>query len=322
MLIVRSPLRVSLFGGGTDIPEFFEEKGGIFISFTLNKYIYLMAHPLVESNSILLKYSKTEKVSNALKIEHPVFREVLKQYEISSIDISVSSDIPSGTGLGSSSSFSVGLIHLIRVYKGLENSKYNLAKEACVTEIEKLKEPIGIQDQFASAFGGLNEFKVDKFGNVQIQSLLKSTDLAKLIERNCILVRVEGIRNAREILQEVDPLNRNQHKIYEIAKLVSNNYPKTAKEFGSLLNEVWMLKRSISSKISNSKIDNVYNDLIKMGIYGGKLLGAGASGYLFIVADEETVRYLINHPLYKTIVPRLDQEGSKVIYNSAHEFEN
>ncbi len=169
MIITRAPFRVSFCGGGSDLPAFYEKYGGCVLSTTIRKYMYLTLHEYFHKDQIVLKYSKTEAVRNYASIEHKYFRQCLRDFNIMGVEISSMADIPSGTGLGSSSSFIVALLHLLYTYKGKYVSRYKLAKEACKMEIEKIGEPIGKQDQFAAAFGGLNfyEFRQNGFVNVE-----------------------------------------------------------------------------------------------------------------------------------------------------------
>ena len=264
-------MRVSLFGGGTDFQSFFKLHGGAFISFTIKKYIYLSANPMVESRKILLKYSNTELIDSARKIKHPVFREILLKYDISSIDLSVSSDIPAGTGLGSSSSFTVGLINLIRRYKGMLISKGLSAKEACEIEINKLKEPIGIQDQYAASYGDLNTFFINSKGKVTIRKVINKERLERIISENCILIRVPGTRKASSILKNMKNSDKSRKEIFELTKKILLNPPDTPEQLGYYLDIMWKVKKGMSNSVSNKAIDNIYKYFTTRGSFGGKL---------------------------------------------------
>ena len=165
MIITRAPLRVSFFGGGTDLPSYFEAWDSEVISMSIAKYIYITGNSMFESSDILLKYSKLERVEKPFQLEHPIAREILKEFGINGIDIGVTSDFPAGTGMGSSSAFTVGLLKLVSERLGLNLAKLDLAHKACEIEVSRLNEPIGFQDQFASSFGGLNRFHFNKEGS-------------------------------------------------------------------------------------------------------------------------------------------------------------
>ena len=322
MIIVRSPLRISLFGGGTDIDPYMSKYGGKVLSFTINKYIYLSAHPLVESNDIMLKYSINEKVSSPVEIKHNVFRVVLQNYKIQGIDIAVSSDIAAGTGLGSSSAFTVGVIQLVENYLGRNPSKFDLAVNACKIELDDLGEPIGIQDQHASAYGGINIFNFNSRSDVSVSHIDVEEKMLEIVESNLLLIRVPGNRSASKLLKkqienieaekQIDTLN--QMKLLVDDGLQA--WRSSAADLGEILDKTWKLKKELSSEISNSKVDELYEDLLESGFYGGKLLGAGASGYLLMVGSKNLVKTTISSGDYSTLQVKLDEYGSKVIYTS------
>jgi D-glycero-alpha-D-manno-heptose-7-phosphate kinase len=181
MIITRTPFRVSFCGGGSDIPAFYEKHGGCVLSTTIDKYMYISTHPSFQRNKTILKYSKTEIVNDVDKIEHKYFKAILKQLRISGVEIASTADIPAGTGLGSSSSFAVGLLHNLHSYSNTFVSKEHLAEEACLVEIEMLKQPIGKQDQYAAAYGGLNFYTFQKDGAVFVEPvLMEPSSLEKL----------------------------------------------------------------------------------------------------------------------------------------------
>ena len=318
MLIVRSPLRISLFGGGTDIDPFLSEYGSEVLSFTIRKYVYLTIHPLIESQKIMLKYSRNEIVDYPSDIQHPVFREALSLYGLRSIDISVSSDIAAGTGLGSSSSFTVGLLHLIRAYRNLSIEKVSLAQEACKIEIDLLGEPIGVQDQYACSVGGLNKYVFTGRHSVEISPIFVTQRIHNILTRNSVLVRVPGTRSASQLLT----VQRNTLNIEYLKKLrdyVSEGLEAiqdSPNRLGEVMHESWNIKKLLSPHISNSSLDNLYEGLTKIGFFGGKLLGAGSSGYLFMVGPEDLVLKFKSSNPTSTLDIKLDSEGSKVIYNS------
>ncbi len=275
---------------------------------------------MVESDLILLKYSRYEKVVSSLEIEHPVFREVLSKYPTIGIDISVSSDVPAGTGLGSSSSFTVGLVHLIRRYKNHLIDKINLAEEACEIEITRLSEPIGIQDQYAAAIGGLNYYSVNTSGKVKINNLNNNEPLTSIINSNSILIRIPGSRSASLLLKEQKNSAASEIGLNKIQRMAINffeNLPRTAEELGTILDETWKIKKSLSPNITNSTIDLAYKQMLRLGAYGGKLLGAGSAGYLFMIGTHDFVNQIKQNSEYKTMIPTIEEEGSKIIYESS-----
>ena len=277
---------------------------------------------MVESRKILLKYSNTELIDSARKIKHPVFREILLKYDISSIDLSVSSDIPAGTGLGSSSSFTVGLINLIRRYKGMLISKGLSAKEACEIEINKLKEPIGIQDQYAASYGDLNTFFINSKGKVTIRKVINKERLERIISENCILIRVPGTRKASSILKNMKNSDKSRKEIFELTKKILLNPPDTPEQLGYYLDIMWKVKKGMSNSVSNKAIDNIYKYFTTRGSFGGKLLGAGGSGYLLMVCPSYLVGEILQSKKFISFKPEIDKEGDRksTRLNSSHEW--
>ena len=192
MVITKTPFRVSLCGGGSDLPAFYEKHGGCVISTTINKYMYITSHPSFDKTNTVVKYSKTESVNDVNNIEHSIFRECLKQEGLEGLEITSIADIPQGTGLGSSSSFTVGLIKNLKCHKREYITDYDVAEAACNMEINKLGNPIGKQDQFAAAYGGLNFYQFNKDGTVDIEPVLMSHKSFKQFERNLIMLYVGG----------------------------------------------------------------------------------------------------------------------------------
>jgi D-glycero-alpha-D-manno-heptose-7-phosphate kinase len=322
MIITRTPLRVSFLGGGSDFPEFYEENGGAVLSCAIAQYIYITCHPLVESDNIMLKYSKLELVKNPREIQHPVLREIIQKYDLSGIDISVSSDIPAGTGLGSSSAFTVGALHTIRKYAGISSTNFDLALEACEIEIEHLGEPIGIQDQFATSLGGLNFLEFKKNRKVEVKKIDLTVELENFFYQNFLLVRVPGHRFANTILKEQrDTLmtKRGMNATKELRDLaidLGTNFTPDLGKMASALNESWTIKKTLSGNISNSDIDELYDYFLANGVLGAKLLGAGASGYMLITASSDTIDGVENNAKFKTLRLDIDRVGSQVVYDS------
>jgi D-glycero-alpha-D-manno-heptose-7-phosphate kinase len=325
MIIVRSPLRVSLLGGGTDLPAFYTKTKGSVISFALTRYIYITINELAESSDILLKYSKLERVENIDDIQHPIVRYALKRFEVSGVDISITSDIPAGTGLGSSSSFTVGLVKALSEYKGIVLSPSALAEIACDIEINDLKEPIGKQDQYAASFGGINHFVFHNNGQVTASPLSEKTALESCISECSLLLRVGTVRKSSSILADQSErlesgLNFDlMSGLVDITEKFCGELPASVARLGSLLTESWILKTKLAEGITNKEIDAALHSAVKFGATGGKLLGAGQSGYILLVFPDNGLRgkYIKQLPNKSAIiVPRIDNDGCKVIFRS------
>lgn len=295
MIITRTPFRVSFCGGGSDLPSFYETYGGCVLSTTIRKYMYLTIHNYFHKDQIVLKYSKTEIVKSYDEIEHKYFRQVLKNFAINGVEITSMADIPSGTGLGSSSSFTVALLHLLHTYKGEYISKYKLAKDACEVEIGKLGEPIGKQDQFAAAFGGLKFYEFLPNGFVNIEPIVMAPGSYKTLEDNILMFYLGGVHSASEILKEqsqnIKRINKAkvQQQMCGLTRTLKEELQKNNIDaMGELLHENWMLKKSLASGISNPLIDDLYDKALAAGALGGKLLGAGGAGFMiFYVKDDK-----------------------------------
>ena len=304
MIITRAPFRVSFCGGGSDLPSFYEKYGGCVLSTSIRKYMYLTIHNYFHKDQIVLKYSKTETVKDYDSIEHKYFKQCLKDFGIMGVEISSMADIPSGTGLGSSSSFTVALLHLLYTYRGEYVSKYKLAKEACEIEITKLGQPIGKQDQFAAAFGGLNFYEFQPNGFVNVEPIIMAPQSYKTLEDNILMFYIGGVHSASDILKEqsknlgVADKAKAQLKMCELSRTLKEELQKNNVDaMGELLHENWMLKKSLVSEISNTLIDDTYQRAMAAGALGGKLLGAGGAGFMiFYVKPEkqEAVRNVLS----------------------------
>ncbi len=322
MIITRAPFRVSFCGGGSDLPSFYEKYGGCVLSTSIKKYIYLTIHNYFYKDKIVLKYSKTEIVDNINLIEHKYFKQCLNDFNIMGVEISSMADIPAGTGLGSSSSFTVALLHLLHTYNGQYISKYKLAKEACEIEIDKLHEPIGKQDQFAAAFGGLNYLEFKENGFVSVEPIVMKANSYKILENNILMFYIGGVHSASEILKEQ---NKNL-KLQDKAKIQKQmcELTRTLKEelqnnniqaMGSLLHENWLLKKSLASGISNSTIDETYEKAIKAGALGGKLLGAGGAGFMIFYVEPEKQQSVRNALYYlREMDFEMDNSGATIVH--------
>jgi len=322
MIITRTPFRVSLCGGGSDLPSFYEKHGGCVLSTSIKKYMYITVHPSFGDKTVL-KYSKTEEVSDIRNIEHSYFKQCLKDLNVSGVEITSIADIPQGTGLGSSSSFTVGLLNALYCYKRQYVSKEQLADEACKVEIDKLGNPIGKQDQYAAAYGGLNFYKFNKDGSVDVTPVLLEKDAYKKLEENLIMLYVGGIHSASEILKEqgknVSSKSDKEKNLLEMCKMTEklkyelehNNIDYV----GETLHKSWLLKKTLASGISNPEIDKYYDLAIKNGAAGGKLLGAGGCGFLLFYVpkeNQETFREAMKD--LKEVDFEFDHQGSVPIF--------
>ena len=322
MIITRAPFRVSFCGGGSDIPVFYKEYGGCVLSTTIKKYMYLAIHKYFFANQIVLKYSKTESVDNYGDIKHKYFKRALEDFEINGVEISSMADIPAGTGLGSSSSFTVALLHLLHTYKGEFVSKYKLANDACEMEIDKLGGAIGKQDQFAAAFGGLNYYEFRPNGHVIVEPIIMNGDCYKKMEDNIMMFYLGGKHDASSILKEQNKNIKNAEKaktilrMCELTKILKEELQNNNVDaLGELLHENWALKKSMASGISNFMIDEVYEKAITSGAKGGKLLGAGGAGFMiFYVKPEkqEAVRKALRS--LKEMDFRMDNSGASIVH--------
>lgn len=294
MIITRAPFRVSFCGGGSDLPSFYEKYGGCVLSTTIRKYMYLTIHNYFEKDQIVLKYSKTEVVKDFFEIEHRIFKQCLTDFNLKGVEISSMADIPAGTGLGSSSTFTVALLQLLHTYIGEYVSKYKLAKDACVVEIEKLEEYIGKQDQFAAAFGGLRFYEFMPNGFVNVEPVIMAPESYKKLEDNLLMFYLGGTHTASEILKEQSQNVKSvdkaavQKQMCDITRTLKKELQKNNVDaMGELLHKNWMLKRSLASGISNPLIDETYEKAMSTGATGGKLLGAGGAGFMLFYVPRD-----------------------------------
>lgn len=316
MIIVKTPFRISFCGGGSDIKEYYSTHGGAVLSTSINKYVYLSMHPYFYKSGYLLKYMQHEEADSVEKIKHRIIREVFRDYNIKGVDFNSSADIPSGTGLGSSSTFTVGLINICNIYTGKYMSKAEIADYACRIEIERLKEPIGKQDQYAAAFGGLNFITFNQDDTVNVEKIFLNRENYEQLQKNLIIFYTGETRNASEILSEQKGNMRSDNKkVSFLHKMVSLTYD-LKNEFmrgnidalGEILHSSWMYKKELASSISNEKIDYYYEQAIKNGAIGGKILGAGGGGFLLFYVKEENKEKVT--------------EALKDLYRLSFEFEN
>jgi len=329
MIISRSPVRITLGGGGTDLSSYYSKYGGALIAAAIDKYTFVTAHTRFD-NDIKLNYSKTEQVLSIDEIKHNIFREGLRLLNIKKgIELTSLSDIPSSSGLGTSGSFTVAVLNALHTYKKEFVSQKQLAEEACKIEIEILKEPIGKQDQYIAAFGGITSLQFAKDGAVTVKPLKMSEEAQDELHNNILLFYTGISRSASNILREQDEKSKQEESttietLHEIKKIGL----ETKKAFeqgiidklGELLDLHWNIKKRLSKGISNRFIDDCYNIAKKKGALGGKIMGAGGGGFfMFYHKGNNTKKTVFIKALAKIGLKRIrynfDFEGSKIILN-------
>jgi D-glycero-alpha-D-manno-heptose-7-phosphate kinase len=323
MIIVRTPTRVSFCGGGSDLPSFYKKHGGAVLSAGLNRYLYLSIHPYFYPDKLVCKYSKNEVAGAPDELAHPIFRALLKQFAVNGVEITCTADVPAGTGLGSSSSFTVGLLHALYAYTGKYISAASLASEACHTEIDLLGEPIGKQDQYAAAFGGLNVFRFSKDGSVGVEPVIMSPEAKGRMERNLLMFYTGDLRSASQILSEqgknIESDSSMEKSQLEICKLTDDLHRELVSDnidsLGLILHAGWEQKRKLASGITNPLIDSTYEKALAAGAAGGKLLGAGGGGFLLFYVPEHRHNSVKNALAELTYMQfGFSPSGSSVIY--------
>lgn len=323
MIITQTPFRMSFFGGGTDFPDFFREYGGAVISTTFDKYCYVNVRhlpPFFEYSSEIV-YSKTERVNTVDEIMHPAVREAMKYLDMHSLRVAYEADLPARSGLGTSSSFAVGMLQAFYALKGIYADKNRLARDAIYLERELCNEAGGIQDQIAVAYGGMNRisFREDGF---EVEPIIISSERKNRLNDNLMLFFTGFSRLSSGIAktQEKAIREKKNDQLLEMLKLVDEAQNiLTSKgdldEFGRLLDYTWRLKRGITSEISNDSIDTLYQKAIRAGALGGKLLGAGGGGFLLFYVEkdkQETVRTVLNDLLYVPFA--FENGGTRVLH--------
>ena len=327
MIITRSPLRISLGGGGTDLPSYYREHSGFVISAAIDKYVYITLHNTFV-DYLIVKYSQMEKVSAIEEIQHPIIREALRSIgvEPAYLEITSMSDIPAGTGLGSSGSFTTALLHALYTLKQKVATKQELAEHACHIEIDVLGEPIGKQDQYTAAFGGITCFYFHSDGRVAVEPLRLDPETLMNLEDNLVLFFTGYSRTAGSILKEQnsrtkqqDPLMiNNLHLVKDMGLQCRKALERgRLREFAAIMHEHWLHKQKRSAVMSNGKIDEWYELARANGALGGKLIGAGGGGFLMFYTEEKTrLRQTMRKAGLREVRLRFDFRGTDLIAHS------
>jgi D-glycero-alpha-D-manno-heptose-7-phosphate kinase len=324
MIISRTPLRMSFVGGGSDLPSFYRRHGGAVVSTAINKFVYITLNEKFD-HRIRISYSRTEEADTVAEIQHPLVRESMRLLECAGgLEITSIADIPSkGSGLGSSSAFTVGLLHALHAYAGRAADAAQLAKEACAIEIERCGEPIGKQDQYAAAFGGFNFIAFNEDDSVSVEPILCKRETLQALQEN-ILVFYTGIsRSASSVLKNqqeaVAGSDAKQGTLKQMVQLARDLKAELQKNrwgaFGEILHAGWELKRSITGEISSGEIDAWYSAARAAGAEGGKLLGAGTGGFLMFYAPREkheAIAGALN--TLRRIPMQFEPQGSRIIF--------
>ena len=324
MIITRSPLRISLGGGGTDLPSYYKKHSGFLIAAAIDKYVYITVHQTFVPD-LIVKYSKLERVSRADEVQHPIIREALKIVGVEGpyLELTSMADIPAGTGLGSSGSFTTSLLKALHAYKKNIVHPRDLAEQACHIEIELLKEPIGKQDQYIAAYGGVTCFQFLPNGQVEAQPLKLDPETLYNLEDNLLLFFTGYSRAASNILKVQDDKTRqsdkdmtdNLHFVKELGYQSQDALQAgDLHRFGDLMNVHWEFKKKRGGGMSNPDIDRWYALAMENGALGGKLIGAGGGGFLMFYAHDKTrLRHAMNGAGLKEVRFRFDFEGTKVV---------
>jgi D-glycero-alpha-D-manno-heptose-7-phosphate kinase len=321
MIIVQTPLRVSFFGGGTDFPSYFRTEGGCVLTSAIDKYIFVTIKRRYDPK-LRIGYTQTEMIDSVAEIKHELVREALRQTGIChGVEISTMGDIPSASGLGSSSTVTVGALHAMYTYLGEMVSAERLAREACEIEIERLNKPIGIQDQYIAAYGGLRFLEFTPDGQVRNRKIQLDATLTRRLNERLLLFFTGVTRQSQTILSEQQANIRERMLVLRqmkemaytaLAEMQSGNLDA----IGYLLHESWQLKKQLASKISNGSLDDMYTAARRAGAIGGKITGAGGGGFLLLYCPfdkQDAVRGALEH--FQEFPFQLAQDGTKVILN-------
>lgn len=331
MIITKTPFRISFFGGGTDYPDWYKENEGSVLSVAIDKYCYLTCRylPPFFSYKYRIRYYQREEANTINEIEHPAVREALRLTGIDrGIDLVHHADLPARSGLGSSSTFTVGFLHALNRLKHVELTKYELARAAIKLEQEIIKEAVGSQDQTAAAFGGLNKIIFGGISEIEVRPLQILGKSMHELQDSLALFFTGQSRTASDIaFDQIKNIKKNNislrnlnHLVNEGIRILTSQSGYSAKEFGRLMHEQWQIKKSLSKNISNNEVDDIYQKGIKNGAIGGKLLGAGGGGFILFVINPDKKQALIDALKNYLHVPfKFDMDGSRVIHQSDDE---
>ncbi len=324
MIVTRTPFRVTIGGGGTDLPSYYEKYGGFVVSVALNKYMYITLNQPVVDDLVRVKYSKSETVSHCNELQHDIAREALHLMGIEKgIEIMSFADVPAGTGLGSSSSYAVGLLHGLHILKRQDVLRRDLAEMAITIEMDILKKPVGKQDQYMAAYGGLAILEIDPYGRVQVRHIQLTEQDSEDFRRNLFMFYTHTTRDADVILHTQSSAVKNGdkkatdtlHRIKEIGyktleALEQRNFDKV----GELFDEHWEYKKTLSEKVSNPSFDTIYSIAKENGALGGKISGAGGGGFFvfYVPKNHERFRSVMKSLGLREMKYAFDCEGSKV----------
>lgn len=329
MIVARAPLRVPLGGGGTDLPSYYSKYGGFFISAAIDKYVYVHVNRPASDELIRLKYSRSEEVSQVHELEHDLVRASLKELGLhNNLEIASMADVPAGTGMGSSGSYLVALLMALHTLKRSHQPKWELAEQACHIEINLAGHPVGKQDQYVAVWGGLNCYEVSCNGDVTVTALKIPSDAVEDLEHCLLLFNTGRTRTSDMILSQqkrdtdagnaavVDSLHRTKELGLAIKESLEVGDLDT---FGRLLHEHWVNKKARSHRISDSRLDSIYEVARRSGALGGKLLGAGGGGFLMVLAENGNLRAVRDAICAEGLRPmpfRFDLEGAKTLLDA------
>jgi D-glycero-alpha-D-manno-heptose-7-phosphate kinase len=327
MIIARAPLRISLGGGGTDLPSYYRDHGGFVLSAAIDKYVYITLHETFQQE-FLIKYSSTEIVQAIEQIKHPIIREALRMVPVAAphLEIVSMSDIPAGTGLGSSGSFTVALLRALHTMNKEFVPRQVLAEQACRIEIELLGEPVGKQDQYIASFGGITAFDFLPSGDVNVNPLNISSETLYNLEDNLLLFFTGFTRSASAILAEQDQRTKggDTGMIDHLHQIKQFGHESKAaletgdlRRFAAIMHEHWQIKKYRSKNMSNSSIDEFYELARDHGALGGKLIGAGGGGFLMLYSEDKTrLRHALREAGLREVRMRFDFEGTTLMARS------
>jgi D-glycero-alpha-D-manno-heptose-7-phosphate kinase len=327
MIITRTPFRVTLGGGGTDLPSFYRDHGGFILAAAIDKYMFLNVNTPIVDDKIRVRYTGSEMVDHVDEVKHTLAREALRHFGVTSgIEIVSIADIPAGTGLGSSSSYLVGLLNALHTLLQDQATPQKLAEEACFIELDVLNKPIGKQDQYMAAFGGLTTLDIDPEGRVCVTRLDLDVDLVESLEHNILMFYTNEMRDATAILRKQDDAARRKdhtvvrslREIKDIGLEISGAISKgNLRRFGELLDVHWQSKKQLAEGISNRQVDAWYELAKRNGAIGGKISGAGGGGFLMLYCEDDKTRLreAMRAAGLRELKFRFDFEGSKVVFD-------